>query len=120
MPSASRLAPYAQAFDAEFLQLAYQIAIHGRDDLALAPDEYAGFTMTLLRLAAFRPETPAALGAPARPTAAPRGRRVPRSARRRLPSRRRDARSAAAGSASDSRPEARRSTRRAPPWTGAS
>lgn len=53
----ARLAPYAQSFDAEFLQLCYQIAIHGRDDLALAPDEYAGFTMTLLRLHAFRPET---------------------------------------------------------------
>jgi DNA polymerase-3 subunit gamma/tau len=57
----ARLAPYAQAFDAEFLQLCYQIAIHGRDDLALAPDEYAGFTMTLLRLHAFRPESGPAL-----------------------------------------------------------
>ena len=57
-----RLAPYAAAFDAEFLQLAYQIAIHGRDDLALAPDEYAGFSMTLMRLIAFRPETPPPLG----------------------------------------------------------
>jgi DNA polymerase-3 subunit gamma/tau len=57
-----RLAPYAEALDAEFLQLCYQIAIHGRDDLALAPDEYAGFTMTLLRLHAFRPETGAPLG----------------------------------------------------------
>jgi DNA polymerase-3 subunit gamma/tau len=56
----ARLAPYAAAFDAEFLQLCYQIAIHGRDDLGLAPDEYAGFTMTLLRLHAFRPETPGA------------------------------------------------------------
>ncbi|AJP48271.1 hypothetical protein PG1C_06960 [Rugosibacter aromaticivorans] len=52
----SRLTVYAQALDAEFLQLAYQIAIHGRDELALAPDEYAGFVMTLLRLHAFRPE----------------------------------------------------------------
>ncbi len=52
-----RLTPYASAFDAEFLQLCYQISIHGRDDLSLAPDEYAGFTMTLLRLFAFRPET---------------------------------------------------------------
>ncbi len=60
-----RLAQYATgatAFDAEFLQLAYQICIHGRDDLALAPDERAGFSMTLLRLYAFRPENPAALG----------------------------------------------------------
>ena len=60
----TRLAPYAAGFDAEFLQLCYQIAIHGRDDLALAPDEFAGFAMTLLRLAAFRPETAAPLGAP--------------------------------------------------------
>jgi len=59
-----RLAPYAAAFDAEFLQLAYQIAIHGRDELSLAPDDYAGFTMSLLRLHAFRPEQPVALGSP--------------------------------------------------------
>jgi len=57
-----RLEVYAAAFDAEYLQLAYQIAIQGRDDLSLAPDERAGFTMTLLRLHAFRPETPPALG----------------------------------------------------------
>ncbi len=58
----ARIAGYVERFDAEFLQLAYQIAIHGRDELPLAPDEYTGFTMTLLRLHAFRPEQPAALG----------------------------------------------------------
>ncbi|OHC65777.1 MAG: DNA polymerase III, subunit gamma and tau [Rhodocyclales bacterium GWA2_65_19] len=52
----SHLAPYAQTLDAEYLQLAYQIAIHGRDELSLAPDDYAGFVMTLLRLHAFRPQ----------------------------------------------------------------
>jgi len=51
----ARLAPYATAFDDEFLQLCWQIVLHGREELALAPDEYAGFTMTLLRLHAFRP-----------------------------------------------------------------
>lgn len=56
------LAPHVEAFDPEFLQLAYQIVIHGRDELPLAPDEYAGFSMTLLRLFAFRPETPGGLG----------------------------------------------------------
>jgi DNA polymerase-3 subunit gamma/tau len=75
----ARLAPYAAAFDAEFLQLCYQIAIHGRDEIGLAPDEYAGFAMTLLRLFAFRPESAAPLAAgsakapavaPARPTTA--------------------------------------------------
>ena len=59
---AARLAPYAEAFDPEFLQLAYQIVIHGREELPLAPDEATGFSMTLLRLFAFRPEQPAALG----------------------------------------------------------
>lgn len=65
----NRLTIYARALDAEFLQLAYQIAIHGRDELALAPDEYAGFVMTLLRLHAFQPERiPAAgLAAPVKP-----------------------------------------------------
>ena len=58
----ARLARYAQIFAPEFLQLAYQIAIHGRNELSLAPDEFAGFTMTLLRLVAFRPEQPAPLG----------------------------------------------------------
>ncbi len=58
-----RVLAYVDRFDVEYLQLAYQIAIHGRDELALAPDEYTGFTMTLLRLHAFRPEQPAALGA---------------------------------------------------------
>ena len=82
---AERLQPYADAFDPEFLQLAYQIAIHGRDELPLAPDEYAGFTMTLLRLHAFRPESGGGAGpsggAQARPTpprvAAPAARVAP-------------------------------------------
>ncbi len=60
----ARLAPYAQAFSAEFLQLIYQIMTHGRADLPLAPDHYTGFTMCLLRLSAFRPITPAPLGSP--------------------------------------------------------
>lgn len=37
------------------LQLYYQIAILGRRDLGLAPDEFAGFTMCLLRMLAFSP-----------------------------------------------------------------
>ncbi|MDQ8022816.1 MAG: DNA polymerase III subunit gamma/tau [Moraxellaceae bacterium] len=57
-----RLQPYAEAFDPEFLQLAYQIVTHSREELAIAPDEYTGFTMALLRLHAFRPETPGAGG----------------------------------------------------------
>jgi DNA polymerase-3 subunit gamma/tau len=63
----SRLESYARVLDAEYLQLAYQIAIHGRDELALAPDDHAGFVMTLLRLHAFRPERAGASKAAAAP-----------------------------------------------------
>jgi DNA polymerase-3 subunit gamma/tau len=45
----------AGAFTPDEVQLYYQIAINGRNDLHLAPDEYAGFTMTLLRMLAFKP-----------------------------------------------------------------
>ncbi len=54
-PERQRLLDIAARIDPEFVQLAYQIAVHGRQELALAPDEHAGFVMTLLRLHAFRP-----------------------------------------------------------------
>lgn len=57
LPERARLLDLAGRMDIEFVQLAYQIAVHGRQELALAPDEYAGFVMTLLRLLAFSPET---------------------------------------------------------------
>jgi DNA polymerase-3 subunit gamma/tau len=81
-----RLQHYATAFDAEFLQLAYQIVIHGRDDMSLAPDDYAGFTMTLLRLHAFRPERPQALGGGvAAPGGGGRARDLPDAGRAAMP-----------------------------------
>ena len=46
----------ASRLDAESVQLYYQIALQGREDLPLAPDEHAGFLMTILRMLAFRPE----------------------------------------------------------------
>ena len=54
-PERARLLELAQSFSAEEIQLFYQIAIHGRNEIDLAPDEYAGFTMTLLRMLAFMP-----------------------------------------------------------------
>ncbi len=54
-PLRSPILELAQALSAQDVQLYYQIAIHGRDEIDLAPDEYAGFTMTLLRLLAFAP-----------------------------------------------------------------
>jgi DNA polymerase-3 subunit gamma/tau len=50
-----RLAALARALGPEEIQLYYQIAIHGRQDLPFAPDEFAGFTMPLLRMLAFSP-----------------------------------------------------------------
>jgi DNA polymerase III subunit gamma/tau len=41
---------------ADETQLLYSLCIHGRAELGLAPDEYAGLTMTLLRLLAFKPK----------------------------------------------------------------
>ena len=55
LPEKERVLALAQAIDPETVQLCYQIALQGRDDLALAPDEHAGFLMTLLRMLVFRP-----------------------------------------------------------------
>ena len=43
----------AAQLSGEEVQLFYQIALLGRRDLSLAPDEHAGFTMTMLRMLAF-------------------------------------------------------------------
>ncbi len=56
MPERERIVALAHAFDPELVQLCYQIALQGREDLPLAPDEHAGFLMTLLRMLVFRPE----------------------------------------------------------------
>jgi DNA polymerase-3 subunit gamma/tau len=71
----ARIEALAVRLDPESVQLYYQIALQGREDLALAPDEHAGFLMTVLRMLAFRPEGSAeklpvaakAATAPARP-----------------------------------------------------
>ena len=73
LPERARLLDLAARFDPEFIQLGYQIAVHGRKELPLAPDDQAGFAMTLLRLFTFRP---ALDGEPAVPPA----KAVPRTA----------------------------------------
>lgn len=55
LPEREQVLRLANVFNKEEVQLFYQIAVHGRNELALAPDEYAGFSMTLLRMLAFRP-----------------------------------------------------------------
>jgi DNA polymerase-3 subunit gamma/tau len=55
-PDHARMQTAAAQLDAETVQLYYQIALNGRRDLPYAPDEYAGFCMTLLRMLAFAPD----------------------------------------------------------------
>ncbi|PMS31709.1 DNA polymerase-3 subunit gamma/tau [Trinickia symbiotica] len=76
-PEANDVRRFAQALSPEQVQLFYQIAAIGRSELGLAPDEYAGFTMTLLRMLAFEParEGGGAGGRAPSTTAAPVGAR---------------------------------------------
>ncbi|WP_414451785.1 DNA polymerase III subunit gamma/tau [Burkholderia sp. 22PA0099] len=62
-PEASDLRRFAELLGPEQVQLYYQIATVGRGEMGLAPDEYAGFTMTLLRMLAFAPSGPGGGGA---------------------------------------------------------
>jgi DNA polymerase-3 subunit gamma/tau len=72
LPGRERIAALARTIDAASVQLYYQIALQGRADLPLAPDEHAGFLMTLLRMLAFRPEAADAVGqAQAKPASKP-------------------------------------------------
>ena len=71
LPERDRLLGLAGRFDPENVQLCYQIALQGREDLELAPDEHAGFVMTLLRMLAFRPEGAASAVADAGSVTAP-------------------------------------------------
>jgi DNA polymerase-3 subunit gamma/tau len=58
----------AALLPADETQLLYSFALHGRQELTLAPDAYAGLAMVLLRLLAF---APAGGGAAARAASAP-------------------------------------------------
>lgn len=48
-------AGFASRLKKEDVQLYYQIALNGRRDLHMAPDQKMGFEMTLIRMLAFRP-----------------------------------------------------------------
>ena len=64
-PDTPAVRELTQAFGADELQLYYQIAVQGRAEIGLAPDEQAGFMMTLLRMLAFAPGGAAVAAAPA-------------------------------------------------------
>lgn len=55
LPERDDLLKLAAQLPAEKCQLYYQIALLGGRDISLAPDDYAGFTMSLLRMLAFTP-----------------------------------------------------------------
>ncbi|AOI92419.1 DNA polymerase III subunit gamma/tau [Burkholderia pseudomultivorans] len=78
-PEAADLRRFAETLSPEQVQLFYQIATVGRAELGLAPDEYAGFTMTLLRMLAFEPGVSAG-SAPGGQPSVPRAVAPPRAA----------------------------------------
>ncbi|WP_174904399.1 DNA polymerase III subunit gamma/tau, partial [Burkholderia pseudomultivorans] len=78
-PEAADLRRFAETLSPEQVQLFYQIATVGRAELGLAPDEYAGFTMTLLRMLAFEPGVSAG-SAPGGQPSVPRAVPAPRAA----------------------------------------
>jgi DNA polymerase-3 subunit gamma/tau len=77
---AARVTDYAAKLSREAVQLGYQIASQGREDLKLAPDEATGFAMTLLRLWAFEPASSEGSGEGTQRSAPPVAQALPRSA----------------------------------------
>jgi DNA polymerase III subunit gamma/tau len=63
-PDAEKLQQLAGAMHPEFVQLAYEIALQGREQLPHAPDHGAGFLMTLLRLHSFSRHAASEVGEP--------------------------------------------------------
>ncbi|MDE2254155.1 MAG: DNA polymerase III subunit gamma/tau [Betaproteobacteria bacterium] len=81
-PDGSDIQALADTLSPETVQLAYSMVLHGRSEMALAPDELAGFTMVLLRLLAFAPVATSRapehrIGASARAAVAPRSEGTP-------------------------------------------
>jgi DNA polymerase-3 subunit gamma/tau len=88
-PDAAPARELSAALPADETQLLHSIVLHGREELSLAPDEYAALTMVLLRLLAFPPQgggvprpapPPKAAPAPAPAPATPRPAAVVRRA----------------------------------------
>jgi DNA polymerase III subunit gamma/tau len=69
-PEADAARELAPRLAADELQLLYSLALHGRSELGLAPDEYAALVMVLLRFLAFPPLDASRPAAPPRANAA--------------------------------------------------
>jgi DNA polymerase-3 subunit gamma/tau len=87
----------AALFEADEIQLFYSLCLHGRSELALAPDEYSGLVMVLLRMLAFRPKG-ASVQAQSLPPVASEPRPAPAASAQAAPARRAPAASVAAAS----------------------
>src|SRR5690606_15240405 len=55
-PLAEAVRQLAPTLSPDHVQLFYSVAVHSRQELSLAPDEYAGFVMACLRMLALLPE----------------------------------------------------------------
>ncbi len=64
-PEAAEMARLAGVMPPDETQLLYSLSLHGRQELGLAPDEYAALTMVLLRLLAFKPQAASSASASA-------------------------------------------------------
>ncbi|GAL05492.1 DNA polymerase III subunits gamma and tau [Photobacterium aphoticum] len=83
-PDADRIMALSQSVSPQEVQLCYQIALQGRQDLAFAPDGRTGLEMVLLRMLAFRPVSvsamaPQPIAVPATQPAAPSASSLPQS-----------------------------------------
>jgi DNA polymerase-3 subunit gamma/tau len=100
--------PFAEKLTPEEVQLYYQIALHGRRDIAVCRDERMSFEMTLLRMLAFQIDAGGATESAAG-TAAGRGAPVVGAASGRDLARAEESRPEAAPTARQSAPTARQS-----------
>ena len=70
-PDAAAAARLASRLAGDETQVLYSIALHGRSELALAPDEHSGLVMVLLRMLAFCPPVGVRTDEPLRTVAQP-------------------------------------------------
>ncbi|MFH4416181.1 MAG: DNA polymerase III subunit gamma/tau [Neisseriaceae bacterium] len=54
-PGEEKFKILAESLSEEEIQVYYQAVIRGKEDQSIAPDEYTGFLMTIMRLMSFRP-----------------------------------------------------------------
>ena len=70
-PDALAAARLSSRLAADEIQLIYSMALHGRSELSLAPDEHSGLVMVLLRMLAFCPPVGQATDGPVSSVAKP-------------------------------------------------